>query len=65
MQLQCDGSEITYILNEFNQSLEGQKFLICRRLSRKKLPITNFRAATAKKSDRKGVRHHALAVHAE
>ena len=53
VQLRCDGSEITTISNEFNQSLEGKKNLICRRLSRKKLPTRKFRGATAKKSDRK------------
>ena len=32
MQLRCLGSEIATTLNEFNQSLERQNNLICRRL---------------------------------
>ena len=47
------GSEIVPFFNKFNQSLEGKKNLICRRLSKKELPIRRFRAATVKKSDRK------------
>ena len=58
-QLRWDGSEIATILNEFNQSLERKKKLVCRRLfmsSRKTSQQEIFclrRAATAKKSDRK------------
>ena len=58
-QLRWDGSEIATILNEFNQSLERKKNLVCRRLlmsSRKTSQQEIFclrRAATAKKSDRK------------
>ena len=50
-----------HILNEFSQSLEGEKNLICRRLSKKKNSVRKFHAATAKKS----VRHHRRAVRAE
>ena len=55
----CDGSEIATKLNEFNQSLERKKNLVCRRLfmsSRKTSQQEIFclrRVATAKKSDRK------------
>ena len=34
--------DIATILNEFNQSLEGKKNLICRRLSKKNFPSGNF-----------------------
>ena len=40
--------EIITILNKCNQSLEGKKNLLCRRLLRKKLPTGKFRAATAR-----------------
>ena len=64
MQLRCDGSEIATILNEFNQSLEGKKNLICRRLS-KKPSNQEISCSNGKEIRPKSVRHHARAVRAE
>ena len=42
VQLRCHGSEITTILNEFNQSLEGKKNLIVVACEEKNFPPGNF-----------------------
>ena len=59
MQLRFDGIEIAFTLNEFNQSLERKKNLICRRLFTASKNTSHLkilclsRAATARKSDLK------------
>ena len=53
-----------HILNEFSQSLEGEKNLICRRLSKKKFR-QDISRSNSKEIRPKSVRHHRRAVRAE
>ena len=56
--------EIITILNKCNQSLEGKKNLLCRRLLRKNSPPGNF-VQQRQEIRPKSVRHHTRAVRAE
>ena len=59
-QLRCDGSEITTILNEFSQSLEGKKKLICCQFS-KKTSHKEISCSNSIEIRLKSMHHHARA----
>ena len=58
LQLRYNGSEITTILNEFNQSLEGKKQKICCHLS-KKTSHQDISCSNSKQIRPKSLHHHA------